>query len=112
MPKGSYNALSQIKANNNGVELYKRRIKGNILNAERSKKIKNIKNIYKISNSKKRGIDKENNSKNKINKNNKIEIGNKTNITNVKKILNKSDISHSDLKKMESERTHSKKKHL
>ena len=109
LPKGSYNALSQIKANNNGVELYKRRIKGNTLNAERSKKIKNIKNIYKISNSKKREIDKENNSKNKINKNNKIEIGNKTNITNVKKILNKSDISHRDLKKMESERTHSKK---
>ena len=31
LPKGSYNVLSQIKANNNGVELYKRRIKGNSL---------------------------------------------------------------------------------
>ena len=108
-PKNSYNTLSQVKGNNNGVELNKRRIKGNTLNAERTKKIKNIKNIYKISNSKKKDLDKENNSKNKINKNNKTEIGNKPNISNMKKILNKSEISHHDLKKMESERTNSKK---
>ena len=54
-------------------------------------------------------MEKENNSKNKINKNSKTEIGNKTNINNMKKILNKSEISHRDIKKMESERTHSKK---
>ena len=46
MSKGSYNALSLIKANNNGVELYKRRIKGNTLNTERYKNIKNIIKIF------------------------------------------------------------------
>ena len=108
LPKGSYNALSQIKANNNGVELYKRRIKGNTLNTERYKNIKNIIKIfikYQIQEKLIRKIIKKKN----INKNNKIEIGNKTIITNVKKILNKSDISHRNIKKMESERTHSKK---
>ena len=111
LPKGSYNTLSQIRPNNNNIEINKRRAKGITLNAERTKKIKNIKNIYKITNTKKkeREMEKENNSKNKINKNSKTEIGNKTNINNMKKILNKSEISHRDIKKMESERTHSKK---
>jgi protein phosphatase 2C family protein 2/3 len=106
VPKGSYNSLSQIRptTSNNNIDINKNKIKGITLNAERSKKIKHI---NRITNNKKR--EKENNSKNKINKNNKTEIGNKTNVNNMKKILNKSEISHRETKKMESERTHSKK---
>ena len=106
VPKNSYNSLSQIRPinSNNNIDINKNKIKGITINAERSKKIKHN---NRITNNKKR--EKENNSKNKINKNNKTEIGNKTNINNMKKILNKSEISHRETKKMESERTHSKK---
>ena len=106
VPKNSYNSLSQIRPinSNNNIDINKNKIKGITINAERTKKIKHN---NRITNNKKR--EKENNSKNKINKNNKTEIGNKTNINNMKKILNKSEISHRETKKMESERTHSKK---
>ena len=107
LPKGSSNSLSLIRPtnSNNYVDLNKKKIKGITLNAERTKKIKHI---SRITNNKKREKDKESNSKNKTNKNNKTEIGNKSNINNMKKILNKSEISREG-KKMESERTHSKK---
>ena len=107
LPKGSSNSLSLIRQtnSNNYVGLNKKKIKGITLNAERTKKIKHI---SRITNNKKREKDKESNSKNKTNKNNKTEIGNKSNINNMKKILNKSEISREG-KKMESERTHSKK---
>ena len=107
LPKGSYNSLTQLKPiNNNNADMNKKKIKGITLNAERSKKIRNI---NRISNNKKRDIRKETNSKNKNNKNNKTEINNKSNVNNIKKILNKSEISNVDVKKMESERAHSKK---
>jgi serine/threonine protein phosphatase PrpC len=107
LQKGSYNSLSQIRPSNsnNNVELNKKKIKGMTLNAERTEKVKNI---ARKTNFKRREIERDNNSKNKINKNNKTEIGNKTN-NNMKKLLNKSEISHREPKKIESERTHSKK---
>ena len=105
-PKGSNSSLSHIRQinSNNNIDLNRRKIKGNTLNVERTKKIKSI---SRIANNKKR--EKEANSKNKINQNNKTEMGNRQNIHNMKKLLNKSDISHRDVKKMESERAHSKK---
>ena len=80
----------------------KPKLKGITLNAERTKKIKKINHF----NNKRK--EKEI-SKNKLHKD-KSEIGN-NNINNIKKILNKSENSHQshDIKKMESERTHSKK---
>ena len=108
LPKGSYNSLSQIKASNsnNNVELNKKKTKGITLNAERTEKVKNI---SKKANNKNRDKEKDNNSKKKLSKNNKTQTANKSNINNMKKILNKSEISHREPKKMESERTHSKK---
>ena len=110
LPKSSYNSLTQLRPtnSNHNVDLNKKKIKGITLNADGSKKIKNINRITNH-NTKKREKEKENNSKNKINKNNKTDIGNKTNINNMKKILNKSELSHKEQKKNESERTHSKK---
>ena len=105
LPKGSYNSLTHVRPNNSIDEIKKRKSKGMTLNAERTKKIKNI---NRITNNNYKRKERDNNSKNKLN-NNKTEIGKKNNINNIKKILNKSEISHHEIKKTGSERTNSKK---
>ena len=102
LSKGSYNSIMHSRQSNNIEELKNPKIKGITLNAERTKKVK------KISHFNNKRKEKEI-SKNKLNKD-KSEIGN-NNINNIKKILNKSENSHQshDIKKNESERTHSKK---
>ena len=102
-PKNSYNSLSHIRPKNNNInteELKKRKIKGITLNVESSKKPRNIHKIR---------ID--NNKKNK-NINSKKRLINKTDnngVQNIKKVLSKSEITHKENKKLESERIHSKK---
>ena len=47
MPKSSYNSLTQLRStnSNNNVDLNKKKIKGIALNADGTKKIKNINRI-------------------------------------------------------------------
>ena len=76
------------------------------------KKIKNFRGIKNTNNNTNKSVEKSNKTKPKISlnqKSHKVQNLNKNNINNIKKILNKSDIFHSDYQKIDTERTYSRK---
>lgn len=113
VPKSAINSITNATPIMNSItNVQKKKIKAFTIDTERVKKIKNFRGIKNSNNNTNKSVEKSNKTKPKISlnqKSHKVQNLNKNNINNIKKILNKSDIFHSDYQKIDTERTYSRK---